>query len=180
MTFVPHCNSQLRDSSRNTLFIGINQDANGNANPLINYERALIGKWSGLVSVGCIPPRNAINERKFIRFQFSIEGRYYFAIRRNFLMSGFFVGPFASYSETYVWYTDVNRTASRSFFSSIGATLGYQYTIGNRVRLCAQLTPVYPGKFVMEQWDKWGIRRSRDEWPSNLGVFISASIGYSF
>jgi hypothetical protein len=174
------CHGQLRDSSRNGLMLGILQNADGNGNLTVTYERSIFDHISGLVTIGSVLPKNGINQIKFTRFHLSLEGRYYFALRRNLPMSGFFVGPYISYSESYAWYADLKKTAFRDYYSTIGIGLGYQQLFWNRFRICGEIMPAYPGKFISEGWDRNGFRRYRDEWPAWRTWFAQFSIGFSF
>lgn len=174
------CRGQMRDSSKNAISLGIIQNADGNPNLTLSYERRILDHFSGVATLGSIPPRRGINQIRFTRIHFSVEGRYYFALRRDLPMSGFFIGPYVSYSESYAWYADVQKTAFRDYYSTIGICLGYQQVVWDRLQICGKFMPAYPGKFISEGWDRAGFRRYRDEWPAWRTWFAQFSIGFSF
>lgn len=172
--------AQLRDSSQNGIGIALITNAGEVTVPIFSYERLLKPRLSVVASIGATPPKKGINGISFLHYHLSIEARYYFALRRDLPMSGFFVGPYTSFTESYAWYREVNRKATRDYFSSIGVNVGYQQLFWQRFRISGELMLAYPGKFVSEQWDQWGLRRSRFEWKAWRTWFASISIGYSF
>ncbi|MEM6273568.1 MAG: DUF3575 domain-containing protein [Bacteroidota bacterium] len=172
--------AQLRDSSQNGIGIALITNAGEVTVPIISYERLLKPRLSAVASIGAAPPKKGINGISFLHYHLSLEARYYFALRRDSPMSGFFVGPYASFTESYSWYRDVNRKAIRRYLSSIGIGAGYQQLIRERIRISGEIILAYPGKIISERWDRQGFRRARFEWEAWRTWYASISVGYSF
>jgi hypothetical protein len=174
------CHGQLRDSSRNGIMLGILQNPGGNPNVMISYERLISSHISIVVAGGLMPKKSGIIFPKWLTYHLAIDVRYYVNRKSKLPMSGFFVGPFAAYQESYVWYPETGKKAYRFYKPSLGISFGYQQLFWKQLRLTAGLKVGRHGKETNEYWDSENHLVYRNIWPAWWIWYPSISIGYSF
>lgn len=101
-------------------------------------------------------------------WQFGLSGRWYFALRRQRLLSGFYTSLMAKHNRYFLAPKPGSGPLYRDTWYSLGAIVGYQHAITQRIRVDAGI-----GGSILQY--------SKDQ---NLRKFLlahgSLSIGYSF
>jgi hypothetical protein len=174
------CHGQLRDSSRNGIMLGLIYNADHQFNILFSYERVITKRTSVIVSAGMMPKKSVLAFPKWLTYHLSVEGQYYLGRNRDVTMSGFFVGPFLAYQESYVWYPESGKKAYRFYKPSYGVSFGFQRHLLERFRFMAGIKVGRHGKEIDEFWDMQGRLGYRNIWSSWWIGYANVKIGYSF
>lgn len=145
-------------------------------------ERNLLPRISVLASLGI----NPITRRRgsiFPVWQFfwhaSAEARYYYALRRKYLMSGFFAGLYACYNHKGLYFNGTRNTFAREYSSSVGPLIGYQHAFGQRVRASWGFMTVFYAKEYVDYFNAQGHLVGRTVWPANYTFYTYLRIGFT-
>jgi hypothetical protein len=172
--------AQLKDSSRTAIHLGILRNT---VDPFsagtISGERNVIERVSLIASIGI----NPVSRKDYIvplwRFNWHIsaEGRYFFALRRKFYMSGFFTGAFLAYDHKALYFRNTSQPYLRTYWTSLGPLIGYQHAFGSRLRASWGFTTTFYRKLYSEVFDEEGHLVGRSVWPFDYTFYTYLRIG---
>jgi hypothetical protein len=172
--------AQLKDSSRTAIHLGfLRNTVDPFSEATVSVERNVWRRISLLASLGI----NPTSEKGYIfpiwRFywQVSVEGRYYFALRRNYLMSGFYAGLYLCHDNKSFYYDNTWNPYYHEYFSSLGPLIGYQHAFGHRIRAGWGFTTVFYPKQYADSYDPQGHLVGRTVWPANYTFYTFLRIG---
>lgn len=165
------------DSTRNLLKIGTIGEGSGPFTMAAAFERSIGTRLGIQGSLGVNPVYG--NGPGFwpLVLHLSVEARYYFALRRDRLMSGFHVGPYLHHERLALYYNSSSVPYARSYWSGIGLALGYQHAFGDQFRIGTSLVYSYGPKFISEGFTKERRLLFRNVWLHNRAVYLSVFIG---
>jgi hypothetical protein len=174
---------QLRDSSRTCIHVGYYRDiVNTYEVATAAYERSLTPRISANASIGINPISKSDYPIPVWRFYWSagLELRYYFALRRQYLLSGFFFGASLRHNHLGFYFNHTSNPYLRSYWNSLGPELGYQQVIGSRLRIGGGISMGFYPRMIEEGYDAQGNPRGRIVWPHNYTYSYFFRIGFSF
>ncbi len=170
---------QLRDSSRTAIYIGlVNNLTYDKADYQAIVERNLSKRVSALGSYG-FNPISQPGSSYLWRFSWTVaaEGRYYFAVRNRFLMSGAYAGIYACHDRLGFFFDHTTQPRIKSHWTSIGPTLGYQQVLWRRLQLNAGIMFLFFQREVEKSYNRQGDLTRRKIYPANYSYNYHISIG---
>jgi hypothetical protein len=139
------------------------------------YERQLMPRFSlgGTFALSPSHPTTAYYRQR-IFMDFALDARYYFALRRQKSMSGFFVGLCLSHLENYHHINSLQFDQQRQYYTAIGTIIGYQHAIGEPFRLSGGIIYGYHPRTADISYDATGkvLDRFIARGDLNLSFFI--------
>lgn len=172
--------AQLKDSSRTAIHVGILRNTvdpftEGTA----SVERSIWKRSSVLATLGINPitRKGVIHPIWQLYWHASVEVRYYYALRRRYLMSGFYVGVYACYNHKAYYYDHTWNTYMRETTLSAGPLIGYQHALGHRVRASWGFTTVFYPNQHESFYNDQGQLVGRWVWPANYTFYTYLRIG---
>ncbi|MEM1000961.1 MAG: hypothetical protein AAGN35_28155 [Bacteroidota bacterium] len=167
------CSDLFSQQEKNAVKIGLLRTGQGAMPMAVSYERSCGERVSvqptfafGYRRYGVFTTGNV--GRRYV-FHAGIEGRFYPLMRRGYLMSGLYAGPFASYDRQLFFDPEFPHPLVKQYWSSVGLTLGYQHSFfRDRLRIDGGI--------------KWGYRESisRKVFDTDGGLLYFTPLNFEF
>lgn len=168
------------DSFRNVLKVGLASQGGDPVTGGLAVERVLSPRASvsGTISLNPFYLRSSNYWPWF--WHFSAEFRYYFALRRGHIASGFYTGAYIHHDRGGFYHRGTMIPYIRDKSSGIGLALGYQHAFGKRIRAGVSFIYSYGPRSISEGYTRDWQLRYRAIWRNLRKGYTTAFIGFSF